>query len=99
MPLHREQPAFLPIEGWSSDFSPLPSAFSPKWAMALLLRSHNGVHCCGTVGDLHSRSQLSAVKHTSMGDSLQNHGAKIIIKMIRRTFLSKKYQKKKEPDV
>ncbi len=49
--------------------------------MALLLGSHNGVHCCGTVGDLHSRSQLSAVKHTSMGDSFQNHDAKIQIKL------------------
>ena len=27
--------------------------------MAFVLRSHNGVHCCGTVGDSHSHSQLS----------------------------------------
>ena len=40
-------------KGWSSDFSPLPDAFSPKWTMALLSESHNGVHCCGTVGDSH----------------------------------------------
>ena len=40
-------------KGWSSDFPPLPSAFSPKRAMAFMLRSHNGVHCCGTVGDSH----------------------------------------------
>ena len=65
-------------KGWSSDFPPLLSAFSPKWAMAwfsenkaenfralssanaierssmaFMLRSHNGVHCCGTVGDSH----------------------------------------------
>ena len=36
----------------------------------------NGVHCCGTVGDFHSHSQLSAVKHTFTGDSFQNHDAK-----------------------
>ena len=47
--------------------------------MAFLLRSHNGVHCCGTVGDSHSHSQLSAVKHTFTGDSFQNHDAKVRI--------------------
>ena len=40
-------------KGWSSDFPPLPDAFSPKRTMALLSGSHNGVHCCGTVGDSH----------------------------------------------
>jgi len=40
-------------KGWSSDFPPLPSAFSPKRTMAFMLKSHNGVHCCGTVGDSH----------------------------------------------
>ena len=54
-------------EGWSSDFPPLPSAFSDNSLMAFMLRSHNGVHCCGTVGDSHSHSQLSAVKHTFTG--------------------------------
>jgi hypothetical protein len=34
VPLHREHSAFLPIKGWSSDFPPLPSAFSSKRAMA-----------------------------------------------------------------
>jgi hypothetical protein len=58
--------------------------------MALLLRSQNGVHCCGTVGDLHSRSQLSAVKHTSMGDSFQNHDAKIQIKLKKRINMEEK---------
>ena len=58
---------FLTEKGWSSDFPPLPDAFSPKRAMALLSKSHNGVHCCGTVGDSHSHSQLSAVKHTFTG--------------------------------
>ena len=80
-------------KGWSSDFPPLPSAFSPKWAMAwfsenkaeciqalssvnaikrslmaFMLRSHNGVHCCGTVGDSHSSSQLIAAKRTFTGE-------------------------------
>jgi hypothetical protein len=40
--------------------------------MALLLRSHNGVHCCGTVGDSHPSSQLSTAKCTFTGDSFQN---------------------------
>ena len=47
--------------------------------MAFMLRSHNGVHCCGTVGDSHSHSQLSTAKCTFTGDSLKNHGAKILI--------------------
>ena len=64
-------------KGWSSDFPPLPSAFSPKRAMAFMLRSHNGVHCCGTVGDSHPSSQLIAAKRTFTGDSLQNHDAKV----------------------
>ena len=68
---------FLTEKGWSSDFPPLPSAFSDNCLMAFMLRSHNGVHCCGTVGDSHSHSQLSAVKHTFTGDSFQNHDAKI----------------------
>ena len=58
-------------KGWSSDFSPLPDAFSPKWTMALLSESHNGVHCCGTVGDSHSHSQLSTAKCTFAGDITQ----------------------------
>ena len=65
-------------KGWSSDFSPLPSAFSSKYSMAFMLRSHNGVHCCGTVGDSHPCSQLSTAKCTFTGDSLLNHGAKIV---------------------
>ena len=87
MPLHREHSAGLPIEGWSSDFPPLPDAFSSNWTMALLSGSHNGVHCCGTVGDSHSHSQLIAAKRTFLGEGrgeasiftwiLQNHGAKI----------------------
>ena len=44
-----------------------------------MLRSHNGVHCCGTVGDSHSHSQLSAVKHTFTGDSFQNCATKVRI--------------------
>ena len=44
--------------------------------MAFMLRSHNGVHCCGTVGDSHSHSQLSTAKCTFTGDSFQNHGGK-----------------------
>ena len=67
----------LTEKGWSSDFPPLPSAFSPKRAMAFMLRSHNGVHCCGTVGDSHPSSQLIAAKRTFTGDSLQNHDAKV----------------------
>ena len=67
-------------KGWSSDFPPLPSAFSSKRAMALMLRSHNGVHCCETVGDSHSRSQLSTVKCTFMGITLLLCAAKIQLK-------------------
>ena len=90
-------------KGWSSDFPPLPSTFSPKRAMAwfseskaeyiralqsvnvierssmaFMLRSHNGVHCCGTVGDSHSHSQLSTAKCTFTGDSFQNHAARTV---------------------
>ena len=90
-------------KGWSSDFPPLPSAFSSKYSMAcfsegkaeyiralqsvnviernsmaFMLRSHNGVHCCGTVGDSHPSSQLSTAKCTFTGDSFQNHDAKIV---------------------
>ena len=59
-------------KGWSSDFSPLPDAFSPK-----MDNGFNGVHCCGTVGDSHSHSQLSTAKCTFTGDSFQNHFAKV----------------------
>ena len=45
----------------------------------VMLRSHNGVHCCGTVGDSHSSSQLIAAKRTFTGDSLQNHDAKVLL--------------------
>ena len=65
-------------KGWSSDFPPLPDAFSPKRTMALLSGSHNGVHCCGTVGDSHSHSQLSTAKCTFTGDSFQNHDARTV---------------------
>ena len=70
---------FLTEKGWSSDFPPLPSAFSPKRVMAFMLRSHNGVHCCGTVGDSHSHSQLSTAKCTFTGNSFQNCAAKVRI--------------------
>jgi len=43
-----------------------------------MLRSHNGVHCCGTVGDSHSHSQLSTAKCTFTGDSFQNHNARTV---------------------
>ena len=66
-PLHREHLANTE-KGWSSDFPPLPSAFSGKYPMAFVLRSHNGVHCCGTVGDSHSHSQLIAAKRTFTGE-------------------------------
>ena len=66
-------------KGWSSDFPPLPDAFSGKYPMALLSGSHNGVHCCGTVGDSHSHSQLSTAKCTFAGDSFQNRAAKVRI--------------------
>ena len=50
---------------------------SREYSMAFMLRSHNGVHCCGTVGDSHSSSQLSTAKCTFTGDSFQNHAAKL----------------------
>ena len=68
-----------PFKGWSSDFPPLPDAFSPKRTMALLSGSHNGVHCCGTVGDSHSHSQLSTAKCTFVGHTSLYCGAKVII--------------------
>ena len=70
MPLHRE-PRLVSMSGWSSDFAPLSSAFSSlRGTMAWLLKSHNGVHCCGTVGDSHSHSQLSTATCTSQGGLL-----------------------------
>ena len=69
----------LTEKGWSSDFPPLPSAFSNNSSMAFMLRSHNGVHCCGTVGDSHPSSQLSTAKCTFTGDSFQNHDAKLLL--------------------
>ena len=42
---------------------------SREYSMAFMLRSHNGVHCCGTVGDSHSSSQLIAAKRTFTGES------------------------------
>ena len=70
MPLHRE-PRLVSMSGWSSDFAPLSSAFSSLCGtMAWLLKSHNGVHCCGTVGDSHSHSQLSTATCTSQGGHL-----------------------------
>ena len=83
----------LTEKGWSSDFPPLPSAFSPKRVMAFMLRSHNGVHCCGTVGDSHSHSQLSTAKCTFTGDSFQNHDAKIQLFFELTSFLIKKLAK------
>ena len=68
----------LTEKGWSSDFPPLPSAFSDNSSMAFMLRSHNGVHCCGTVGDSHPSSQLIAAKRTFTGDSFQNHSARTV---------------------
>ena len=41
---------------------------SQEFSMAFMLRSHNGVHCCGTVGDSHSSSQLIAAKRTFTGE-------------------------------
>ena len=41
-----------------------------RGTMAWLLKSHNGVHCCGTVGDSHSHSQLSTATCTSQGGLL-----------------------------
>ena len=41
-----------------------------RGTMASLLKSHNGVHCCGTVGDSHSHSQLSTATCTSQGGHL-----------------------------
>ena len=68
----------LTEKGWSSDFPPLPSAFSNNCSMAFMLRSHNGVHCCGTVGDSHPSSQLSTAKCTFTGDSFQNQSARTV---------------------
>ena len=70
MPLHRE-PRLVSMSGWSSDLlhSQAPSHLRVQ-TMAWLLKSHNGVHCCGTVGDSHSHSQLSTATCTSQGGHL-----------------------------
>ena len=77
--IHRDATTFFPTKAGLQTFLHSPSAFSPKRTMAFMLRSHNGVHCCGTVGDSHSHSQLSTAKCTFTGDSFRNHGAKIVI--------------------
>ena len=51
-----------------------PSRPNGQWLSA---SGHNGVHCCGTVGDSHSSSQLSTAKCTFTGDSFLNHAAKV----------------------
>ena len=68
----------LSDKGWSSDFIRALQSVNviERSSMAFMLRSHNGVHCCGTVGDSHSHSQLSTAKCTFTGDSFQNHGGK-----------------------
>ena len=43
-----------------------PSHPNGQWHRA---SGHNGVHCCGTVGDSHSSSQLIAAKRTFTGES------------------------------
>ena len=44
-----------------------PSRPNGQWLD--LLQGHNGVHSCGTVGDLHSHSQLSTAKCTFAGNT------------------------------
>ena len=68
--------SWLPTKAGLQTFLP-SQAPSREFSMAFMLRSHNGVHCCGTVGDSHPSSQLSTAKCTFTGDSFQNHGAKI----------------------
>ena len=75
-PLHRGSFGILPKKAGLQTFLH-SQAPSQEFSMAFMLRSHNGVHCCGTVGDSHSHSQLSTAKCTFTGDSFQNHGAKI----------------------
>ena len=62
----------------------------PKGQWLASLQGHNEVHSCGTVGDSHSRSQLSTAKCTFTGDSFQNHGAKIDKIIDITTFSTKK---------
>ena len=91
-PLHREHLTFLPVKGWSSDFPPLPSAFSSNCSMAFMLRSHNGVHCCGTVGDSHSSSQLIAAKRTFQGSVTYDiAGAKLQLFLKTKHYFRKKF--------
>ena len=59
-----------------------------------MLRSHNGVHCCGTVGDSHSHSQLSTAKCTFTGDSFQNHAAKVRISEQNTKFYLRIFEQK-----
>ena len=77
-PLHRGSFGILPKKAGLQTFlhSQAPSR---EFSMAFMLRSHNGVHCCGTVGDSHPSSQLSTAKCTFTGDSFQNHDAKVRI--------------------
>ena len=62
--------------------------------MAFMLRSHNGVHCCGTVGDSHSHSQLSTAKCTFTGDSFKNHDAKVRISEQNTKFYLRIFERK-----
>ena len=51
-PLHREPFGILPKKAGLQTFLH-SQAPSQEFSMAFMLRSHNGVHCCGTVGDSH----------------------------------------------
>ena len=77
-PLHRGSFGILPKKAGLQTFLH-SQAPSQEFSMAFMLRSHNGVHCCGTVGDSHPSSQLIAAKRTFTGDSFQNHDAKVRI--------------------
>ena len=53
-----------------------PSRPNGQWHLA---SGHNGVHCCGTVGDSHSHSQLIAAKRTFAGNTFLYCVAKVRI--------------------
>ena len=76
-PLHRGSFGILPKKAGLQTFLH-SQAPSQEFSMAFMLRSHNGVHCCGTVGDSHPSSQLSTAKCTFTGDSFQNHAARTV---------------------
>ena len=63
-------------KGWSSDFPPLPSAFSGKYPMAFMLRSHNGVAKCTFTGDSFQNHNAKVQQRNEMRNIFEEKLAK-----------------------